>query len=91
MKELYLVLTTAEIPMPSYEVILLLCVLTLCLLFRATRIGLLTSFLFTYRWGWLIFEQTFGMQERTFVYGYFVFGFIALILAVFSMWRSYDH
>ena len=66
---------------------LLLTILTLCLLLKTNRLGLVTSYVFAYRWGWLIFERSFG-HDMNFMYGYLFFGIMALTLIVISMVRS---
>ncbi|HBA83350.1 MAG TPA: hypothetical protein DCZ95_04565 [Verrucomicrobia bacterium] len=87
MKQIYNVLVHADASLPSFEVLLLLIILTLCLLFKTSRIGLVSAYLFAYRWGWLVFESSFG-NNQSYIYGYTVFGFIALILMVISMVRN---
>ncbi len=84
-------LAQTDCSLPAYEVMILLMVLTVCLLMRASRIGLVAAYLFAYRWGWLLFDSTFARTQMGYVYGYLVFGIIALILAVFSMWAPTDN
>ncbi len=79
------VIYSAQISAPSYEVMILLLVLTICLLLRATKTGLLAAYLFTYRWVWLMFERSFGPNQMIFLYGFLIFGFVVLILALISM------
>ena len=89
MNSILSVLSHTEVNMASYEVMLQLVILTGCLLFRASRLGLIAAYIFAYRWGWLVFERSFGTEQPAFIYGYMVFGFLTLILAVLSMWRAY--
>ncbi len=89
MKEFVLMLVHSDAFLPSWEVICLLTILTLCLLLKTNKMGLIASYLFAYRWGWLVFESSFG-EHTSFMYGYLIFGFIALILAVVSMLRTYE-
>jgi len=42
-----------------FEVGFLLILLTLCLLFRFSRLGLIVGFLFAFRWGWIFLRETF--------------------------------
>ena len=70
------------------EAIVLLIVLTICLLFRITRAGLVTAYIFTYRWGLLFGEQYFAGDTRIyhiFITSYIVFGILVLTLAQVAM------
>ena len=87
MREFIHILQTTQITTPSLELVLLMVLLTLTLVFKATRIGLLTAFLFVYRWGWIFFNDTFGKEQMTYLYGYMLFGVIVAILSVISMLR----
>ena len=48
-REFFHVLQTTQITTPSLELMLLMVLLTITLVFKATRIGLMTAFLFVYR------------------------------------------
>ena len=89
MKDVLSVMLHSDATLPSLEVMLLLTILTLCLLFKTNKIGLVASYIFAYRWGWLIFEKSFG-HDLTYMYGYMGFGFLALIFAVIGMFRTYN-
>jgi hypothetical protein len=87
MKEIVDVVVHTSASLPSVEVVLLLAILTFCLLFKTNKLGLIASFLFSYRWGWLVFERSFG-SDLTYMYGYLAFGILALSLMVIGMVRS---
>jgi len=76
------------ISIPGMEAIVLLALLTICLLFRITRTGLVTAYIFTYRWGLLFGEQYFAGDMRVyhvFLTSYIVFGILVLTLAIVAM------
>lgn len=62
--------------------------MTICLLFRITRTGLVIAYIFMYRWGLLFGEQYFGGELRVyhiFITSYIVFGILVLTLAMVAM------
>ncbi|MCX6991705.1 MAG: hypothetical protein NT011_01025 [Kiritimatiellaeota bacterium] len=81
-------LSHATISIPGMEAIVLLILLTICLLFRITRIGLVIAYIFTYHWGLLFGEQYFVGDPRVyhvFLASYIVFGILVLTLVVVAM------
>lgn len=81
-------LNHATISVPGMEAIVLLILLTICLLFRITRTGLVAAYIFTYRWGLLFGEQYFAGDQRVyqvFLTSYIVFGILVLTLALVAM------
>ena len=81
-------LSHATISIPGSEVMVLLILLTICLLFRITRTGLVTAYIFTYHWGLLFGEQYFGGNPRIyhiFITSYIVFGILVGMLAIVAM------
>ena len=81
-------LSHATISIPGMEAMVLLILLTICLLFRVTRIGLVTAYIFMYRWGLLFGEQYFAGDARlynVFLSSYIVFGILVLTLALVAM------
>ena len=81
-------LSHAMISIPAMEIIVLLILLTICLLFRITRTGLVMAYIFTYRWGLLFGEQFFAGDARLyniFITSYIVFGILVLTLALIAM------
>jgi hypothetical protein len=73
---------------PTHEILLLLAIVTLCLLFRASRLGLYTTFLFVYWWGWIFFWENLGGSQRLFFIAYSLLGLVAIILAALRMRRA---
>ncbi|MDI6775171.1 MAG: hypothetical protein QME60_07240 [Verrucomicrobiota bacterium] len=65
-------LRNADVSLPLAEVCLLILVLLTCLVFKMTRFGLITAYLFVYRWGLLFFLK----QGHAFLMPYLVFGFV---------------
>jgi len=86
--EFWSIVREAEISAPSLEVLFLLVILSVCLLFKATRVGLLVAFLFVYRWGFLFFQENFTGDQYAFVYGYLVFGVLVVLLTIVSVYRQ---
>jgi len=81
-------LSHAMISIPGIEALILLVILTICLLFRITRTGLIIAYIFTYRWGLLFGEQYFAGDAQlynVFVSIYIVFGILVLTLAMVAM------
>ena len=81
-------LSNAMISIPGIEAIVLLVILTICLLFRITRTGLIIAYIFTYRWGLLFGEQYFADNVHlynVFVSTYIAFGILVLTLAMVAM------
>ena len=81
-------LSNAMISIPGMEAMVLLIMLTICLLFRINRTGLVTAYIFMYRWGLLFGEQYFAGDARVyhgFLAGYIVFGILVLTLALVAM------
>ena len=70
--------------------LVLLVILTISLIFKSTRIGLLMAYLFVFRWGWLFIQETFHGQHDTFVVSYLTFGLLVTVLSVVMMIRSSD-
>lgn len=85
LNELINIIQHTTLPLPAIEVTMLLVILTACLLFRFSRMGLFTAYVFTYRWGWIIFAETRDTQCIT---GYLILGVAAGILAVVGMLHS---
>ena len=81
-------LSHAMISIPGMEAMVLLILLTICLLFRINRIGLVTAYIFMYHWGLLFGEQYFAGDARVyhvFFVSYIVFGILVLTLAMVAM------
>jgi len=84
----------AKITITTSEVIILMLGLTLCLLFRWNRIGLIVSYLSTFYLGWIFCRDELLAKEKNqfddFVTGYIIFGVLVLILSVIDMFRKHS-
>ena len=69
-QEALTVIQTASITLPALEVSVLLALLSFCLVLRLIRIGLITAYLFIYRWGWMLFAT----KDEKFLTTYLIFG-----------------
>jgi len=81
-------LSHAMISIPGMEAMVLLILLTICLLFRISRIGHIIAYIFAYRWGLLFGEQYFARDAKVyhvFLTSYIVFGILVLTLALVAM------
>jgi hypothetical protein len=85
MNELFQTVQQTQVPIPTIELLLLLIVLTVSLVFKSTRIGLLAAYVFVYRWGWLFFRETFHGQNDLFLFGYLIFGALVILLSIILM------
>jgi uncharacterized membrane protein (DUF441 family) len=77
--------------MPSGEVVILLALLVMCLLTKASRTGLIVAYLFVFRWGWIFLRENFEYAEyATMFRGYVVLGILIPLLAALRMWLNPD-
>ena len=83
--EIFSILKNATITIPIFEIAILISALSIFLVARVTRIGLITAYLFSYRWG-----LTFCQKEiPSYLVFYLVFGFaIGLLTVVSILWAS---
>ena len=91
--ELLQLIKCASVPVPVSELILLLGSLSLCMLFRLPRLGLIFAYICTLHMGWLFCERellSHPGQSGPFVAIYFFFGGLILFLAIITMLRSTD-
>jgi len=84
--ELIQTLSSSYISLPTGEMMILLVVMVLCLLTRATRIGLLTAYFFVFRWGWIFFKENYGDLSNNLFLGYVVLGLMVPVLAIIRLW-----
>ena len=75
------VASEASIELPALEVTVLLVVMSICLATRHQRVGLVTTYIFAYRWGWTIFVG----HDMSFMAGYLFFGVLTGILTVIGL------
>jgi hypothetical protein len=76
------------INIPLVEWLMLIMLLSICLLLRLSRPGLIIAYLFTYWWGWLfcVSSGLIDQQFRSlFLTGYIVFGILVLTLSIIAM------
>ena len=88
LKDLVNVFLHGSVTTSSFEVMLVLAVLTFCLFFHATRTGLIVAYVYVYRMGWLFLKNNYNYENTPFVYVYSIFGLIILGLAIASMMRQ---
>lgn len=81
LKNVLHIIQQSELSLPALEVVLLVSLLSLSLVFRYNRFGIMTAYLFAYRWGWLI-ARSFPSEAR---FGYIVLGILVGVLSVAGM------
>ena len=79
-------LYTTEVPIPLYQIGLLLILSTVSLLMGRIKLALVVNYLFTLYWGWVLNHETLlkggaGMADWFSVF-YLGFGFVVAILAL---------
>lgn len=89
MNEILEIAKQTNVPIPTLELLVLLIILAVSLVFKATRVGLLTAYLFVFRWGWLFIHETFHGQYEALI-TYIAFGAAVTLLSVVMMIRSSD-
>jgi hypothetical protein len=87
---IWTILRTGSLTLPAAEIVLLLATLSACLLFRCSRTGLLCSYLFAYRWGWLVYWEDVFSRHTQALAAYVLFGLLVLFLAGVGMLRGDD-
>ena len=80
-KEIVSVIQNSSLTLPALEVTLLMALLSLALLFRYSRTGIVVAYLFTYRWGWNVTSHL-GSEARLI---YLIFGCTVAILSILGM------
>ena len=90
MNEFLEIVNQTTVPIPTLEILALLVILTISLIFKSTRVGLLMAYLFVFRWGWLFIHATFGEEHEIFMISYLVFGAFVTALSIVMMLRSED-
>ncbi len=79
MDEIIRLVQQTHLSLPAIELVILLTLLSLSLVFRYNRCGMMTAYIFAYRWGWLVAES-FPEQAQV---AYIVFG--VLVGALFTI------
>lgn len=81
-------LADVQLQISLVETSALFALLTICLLFRMSRTGLIIAYLFVYYWGWNYCRQILAETPETmnfFMSAYLGFGVIVLTFTVVSM------
>jgi hypothetical protein len=83
---------TTELAIPVVQIGLLLLLSTGALLFRRIRLALMTNYLFTLYWGYVLNRDIFGSTESlgTFTLVYFGFGVAIVMLAAIGLFVHSD-
>lgn len=74
------------ITIPSFEIVTLLVLLTICLFIRHYRLGLVVAYVFSYRLGWIALARAYGGEVNPYIMLYLVFGLLVLLLCIYTMW-----
>lgn len=80
--------SSVRMTVPAPETLLLFFIMTICLLFRLCKIGLLVSYAFVFRWGWTIRHSIFpedpaGFQVFSAIY--IIFGALVFLFTASGM------
>ena len=86
--ELFHAFQHSSITLPTLEVMLLLVAITICLLLRWNRAGLMIAYADAYRWGWMFFNESFSGQFQSYMMGYYIFGVSVAIFYMFGWYFS---
>ncbi len=78
---------TSNITIPTYEILGLLILVTICLIIRSNSIGLLVSYLFAFRLTWIFFAEKWGYNELWFCV-FIALGIILFIFTIIRMWQE---
>ena len=84
LEELTEVISTSQLTLPAFELVMLMILLSLALLFRYSRTGIILAYLFAYRWGW---EITNNLSDGAHL-AYMGFGVVVGILSVLGMFAD---
>ncbi|OGV61386.1 MAG: hypothetical protein A2283_00855 [Lentisphaerae bacterium RIFOXYA12_FULL_48_11] len=80
------IIKTASITLPALEISILLTILSFCLVFHLTKIGLITAYLFIYRWGWIVLAS----KDQKFLLSYLILGTIVGIITAAGLIFSHQ-
>ncbi len=85
MKAFFDMMMEAQIVLPFYEAALMLLVLTFCFLLHSYKFGLLASFVYVFRIGWIFFLANFGIEHFSYILAYCAFGLLVFIFACYQL------
>lgn len=88
MNTFYEMMMGAHITLPFYEVALMLVILTFCFLLHSYKFGLLASFLYVFRIGWLFFKANFGIEHFGYITAYCAFGLLVFAFACYQFFMG---
>jgi hypothetical protein len=78
-KEFYQIIKSSQLSLPSLEVALFVMLLSLALLYRYNRAGIVIAYVFAARWGWMVVHNLpTGAQASYVILGILV-GFLAIV------------
>jgi hypothetical protein len=83
----------AHISAPVTQVIIIIVALSMCLLFRFNRTGLIIAYIYTFYMGWQFCQAELMVKApdlKPYAAVYLIFGAVVLFLTVISMFRSSD-
>jgi len=75
------VIRTSKLTLPAFELVLLMGLLTVALLFRHAKAGILVAYLFAFRWAWPVAADL-GTGAQ---FGYLILGAIVAGLAFIGL------
>jgi hypothetical protein len=84
-QEFVIILGTATVPVPAYELVLTVLALSVCLLLKVTRTGLVIAYLLAFHMGWLFCAKELGGGA---LIVYMIFVVLVLFLAIAGMVTS---
>ncbi len=79
--ELNHIIAKSSLTLPAAELTIHIVLLTLCLLFRYSRTGILIAYIFAYRWGWQVVGGLGGKAQ----FFYLIFGMLVGILSILGL------
>ncbi len=77
------IVSNASITIPAMDLTIVIATLTLCLVFKFSKTGLIVAYLFCYKLGWSVMLQ----HGDSYVAGYMSFGILVGVTAVIAMFK----
>ena len=82
------IMINSDITVPIHEVLILMMILSGCLFARATKFGLMISYLFTFQLGARFFLEYFEHRYFPYVYIFCAFGLVVFILGLYLIFTD---
>ena len=79
-------LRNTHLQLPAAEVMLLVAGLSICLVFKFSRAGLIIAYIVVFRWGWMFFTK----HNQEFFVIYLIFGIIVAALTILGMFQAQE-